>query len=155
MFKQGFFLTTIIEEQLPDEGGIDIYPDLDERIRDDWSVIGTAEGKSIIHVIDFTARIVRLNKDTTYLGKDYKHIAQQAKQGDINCQVVIDEIVFTNWEIDNPDYSGEGPPRINLRGKFKKWKNSGRPLKLTGWFPAHVWFGQDIEIPDDNDLEDD
>ncbi len=149
MYKQGFFLTDIIEDILP-EGGTDTYPQLDERVRD-WFIIGTAAGKSIIHVIDINDKMNRLREDTTFLERSYRHIATDAKQGNVNCRVVIDEIAFTNWEIDNP---GEGPPRISYRGKFKEWKIAGKPIKLTGWLPAHVIFGQGIELPEDDEIED-
>lgn len=149
MFKEAFFLTVIHEEVI--EGSTIRYPDLDERIRDDWRIIGIANGTPIVHVIDYTARIARLNQDATYLGKDYKHIAQKAKQSDANCIAAIDEIIATNWEIDNP---GEGPPRINKRGNLKAWKLEGRPPKLTAWLPEHVWFGHEgIEIPTEEEAE--
>ncbi len=142
-------MTEIIRDQLP-EGGIDEYPDLDERVRDSF-VIGAANGKSIIHVIDNDDKMNRLRNDATFLERSYRHIAIEAMQGDSNCQAVIDQILFTNWEIDNPD--PEGPPRINKRGKLKEWKDNARPVKLTGWLPAHVIFGQDVEIPEDNEVE--
>lgn len=148
MIRQLFFLTVWDEEEV--EGVIERFPEFGEHVRD-WSIIGQIDSQIIVHVItQDLAQASRLYQQFGYLGKSYKAIAQNAKQGDAVCQQVLDEIIFTNWEIDNPD--PEGPPRITHRGKLKEWKEKNKPLKLSKWMPAHVWLGQDVEIPDDEDI---
>ncbi len=148
--RQLFFLTVWDEEEI--DGVVHRFPELGERVQD-WKVIGEIDNSIIVHVItqDLT-QAARLYQQFGYLGKSYKAIAQDAKQGDAVCQQVIDEIVFNNWEEDNPD--PEGPPRITHRGNLKEWKEKFKPPKLSKWMPAHVWLGQDVETPTDDDVED-
>lgn len=148
MYKQLFFLTIMDEEQVEDV--LERFPKLDERVRD-WKVIGQIGDQIIVHVIIEEEQAARLRQDSAYIGRDYKNIAQKAKQGDLICQQVLDEIIFTSWEEDNPD--PEGPPIIMHRGKLKEWKEKSKPPKFTKWFPAHVWLGQDVETPEDDEVE--
>lgn len=150
MLKQAFFLTTITEEQI--EETIDRHPALSERVRN-WQVIAQEGNKVVIHIIaDITDpdQIDRLKSHVSYLGKSYREIAQKAKASDPVCKAVIKRIVFTTWEIDNPD--PEGPARINYRGSLGEWLAAGRPERLSGWLPKHVWLGQAIETPNDNEV---
>lgn len=149
--KQGFFLTTMTEEEI--EGFVEHFPDLGERVRD-WLVIGIVGENIIVHIItQDMPKADRLLQRIEYLGKSYKEIAQQAKAGDIPCGKAAKRIIFTTWEVDNPTYPEEGPEMISYRGSLGEWLTAGRPERLSGWYPAHVWLGQDIEIPDDDDVE--
>ena len=147
MLRQLFFLTTMDEEQVEDI--LERFPKLGERVRD-WVVIAKEGGKVIIHAIMDLDQAQRLYQRPEYLGHDYKNIAQRAKAGDVTCKKVIKRIVFTTWEIDNPD--PEGPERINYRGGLGEWITAKRPTRLSGWFPAHVWLGQEIANVSENDV---
>jgi len=151
MLVQGFFLTTMDEEEI--EGILEKFPKLGERVRD-WVVIAEEAGQIVVHIIiEFNQAVVnRLKARPEYLGRSYKEIAQKAKAGDNTCKAVLKRIVFTNWEIDNPDYP-EGPARINYRGSLGEWIAAGRPTRLSGWYPAHVWLGQVVETPNENEVE--
>lgn len=143
-------MTTITEEQIEDY--IDRHPALSERVRN-WQVIAQEGDKVVIHVIvDITDpnQIDRLKTCPEYLGNSYRHIAQRAKASNPVCKAVIKRIVFTTWEIDNPD--PEGSPRINYRGSLGEWLAAGRPERLSGWFPKHVWAGQAIETPNEDEV---
>jgi len=148
-FHQGFFLTTMDEEEV--EGVLEKFPRLGERVRD-WVVIAREAGQIVVHIIIQHDQVVidRLKARPEYLGKSYKQIAQKAKAGNTTCRAVLKRIVFTNWEIDNPDYP-EGPARITYRGSLGEWIAAGRPAKLSGWYPAHVWLGQTIEVDQNNE----
>ncbi len=147
MLRQLFFLTTMDEEQVEDV--LERFPKLGERVRD-WRVIAEEAGQIVIHVIIELEQAQRLYQRPEYLGHSYKDIAQRAKAGDATCRQVLKRIVFTNWEIDNPDPGG--PPRINYRGSLGEWIDAGRPTRLSGWYPAHVWLGQEIETPVDSEI---
>lgn len=147
--KQAFFLTEWDEEEI--EGFIQRFPKLGERVRD-WIVIAEESGKYVFHVItQDMPKADRLLQRIEYLGKSYKQIAQRAKAGDIPCGKALKRIVFTNWEIDNPD--PEGPPRINHRGTLKEWLDAGRPTRLTGWQKAHDWLGNNLDAPHESEVE--
>ena len=150
MLKQLFFLTTMEEEQVEDV--LERFPRLGERVRD-WVVIAEEAGQIVVHIIikNVQAVVNRLKNRPEYLGETYKEIAQKAKAGDTTCKKVLKRIVFTTWEIDNPD--PEGPERINYRGSLGEWIDAERPTRLTGWFPAHVWLGQEIETPEEEDIQ--
>ena len=144
--KQLFFLTTMDEEEV--EGVMERFPKLGERVRD-WRVIAEEAGQIVVHIIieNVQAVVDRLKSRPEYLGESYREIAQKAKAGNTTCNAVIKRIVFTSWEIDNPD--PEEPDRINYKGSLKEWIDAGRPERLSGWHPAHVWLGHGMEIPDD------
>jgi len=151
MLVQGFFLTTMDEEEV--EGVLERFPKLGERLRD-WVVIAKEAGQIVVHVIiEFNQVVVdRLKARPEYLGKSYKQIAQKAKAGDTTCKQVLKRIVFTTWEIDNPDYP-DGPERISYRGNLGEWIAAGRPTRLSGWYPAHVWLGQYVDVPGGSEIE--
>ena len=137
MLRQLFFLTTMDEEQVEDI--LERFPKLGERVRD-WVVIAKEGGKVIIHAIMDLDQAQRLYQRPEYLGHDYKNIAQRAKAGNKNCQAVIKKIIFTTWGIDNH------------RGSFGEWIKVKKPKRLSGWFPAHVWLGQEIANVSENDV---
>lgn len=149
MLVQGFFLTTVDEEEV--EGILEKFPKLGERVRD-WVVIAKEAGKIIVHIIiGFNQAVVdRLENRPEYLGKSYKQIAQKAKAGDQTCKKVLKRIVFTSWEIDNPD--PEGPLKIEYRGSLGEWITAGRPQRLSSWYPSHVWLGQEVDVPTENEV---
>jgi len=146
--KQAFFLTTWDEEEI--EGFLERFPKLGERVRD-FRVIATINNQIVVHVItqdmDKNSRLVQR---VEYLGRDYREIAQKAKARDTTCRQVLGQIIFTNWEIDNPD--PEGPPRINHKGNLKEWITAGRPTRASGWQKAHDWFGNDLNVPSEDDI---
>ena len=148
--KQLFFLTTMDEEEI--NGVFDRFPKLGERVRD-WMVIARQNDYIVVHIIiRFNQAVVdRLKALPEYLGHSYKKIAQKAKDGDAICLNVLKKIIFTTWEIDNPD--PEGPAKINYRGSLDEWIDAGRPERLSGWYCAHVWLGQAVEIPSHNEIE--
>ena len=147
--KQAFFLTEWDEEEI--EGVLVRFPKLGERIRD-YVILASFNDLIVIHVvIQDMPKDGRIAQRVEFLGRDYKEIAQQGKAGDIPCGKAAKRIVFTTWEIENPD--PEGPETISYRGSLGEWLTAGRPTRLTGWFPAHVWLGQDIETPDHGDIE--
>lgn len=150
MLVQGFFLTTMDEEGV--EGVLQKFPKLGERVRD-WVVIAREGNYIVVHIIiEFNQAVVnRLRARPEYLGKSYKQIAQKAKACATICKQVLKRIIFTTWEIDNPD--PEGPERINYRGSLGEWIDVGRPERLSKWYPAHVWLGQGIEVPAENEVE--
>lgn len=149
MIKQAFFLTTMTEEEI--EGIIERFPSLGERVRD-LRIIATVNDKIVVHVITQDMdKEGRLAQRPEYLGRDYREIAQKAKAGDVTCRQVLGQIIFTNWEINNPDL--EGPPRINHKGNLKEWITAGRPTRASGWYKAHDWFGNDLEAPEEGDVE--
>lgn len=147
-FHQGFFLTTMDEEEI--NGLFERFPKLGERVRD-WVVIAKENDHIVVHIIiqHDQAVIDRLTALSEYLGHSYKKIAENAKEGDQTCLQVLKRIVFTTWEIDNPD--PEGPARIPYRGSLGEWITAGRPTRLSGWYPIHVWLGRDVEV--DQELE--
>ncbi len=150
MLKQGFFLTTITEQQIKE--AIERYPAIGERVRN-WQPIASVADKQVVHIIaDITDpdQLDRLKDHADYLGKSYREIAQRAKASNPVCKAVIKEIVLTVWEIDNPD--SEGSERINYKGNLGEWIAAGKPERLAGWFPKHVWAGQDIEIPSEEEI---
>lgn len=149
---QGFFLTTMDEEEI--NGTFERFPKLGERVRD-WRIIATQGGYVVVHIIiDYVQAVVdRLRARPEYLGKSYKKIAQNAKASDQTCLQVIKKIVFTSWEIPNPDYPADGPATIAYRGSLGEWLAAGRPPRLSGWFPAHVWLGNHVDVPDESEVE--
>ncbi len=151
MIKQAFFLTTWTEEEI--EGFLERFPNLGERVRD-HQVIATINDQIVVHIItQDMEKASRLVQKVEYLGRDYSEIAQKAKAGDTTCAQVLGQIVFTNWEIDNPTYPEEGPPRINHRGKLKEWIVAGRPTRLSAWQKAHDWLGNNLDAPSDDEME--
>jgi len=150
MIKQAFFLTTWDEEMI--EGFLERFPKLGERVRDP-QVIGMVGEQIIVHVITQNLpKYDRLVQRVEYLGCDYREIAQKAKAEDPVCMQVTGQIIFTNWEIDNPAYPEEGPARINHKGNLKEWILAGRPAR-SSWAITHVWLGNDLEIPSESDIE--
>ncbi len=149
--KQAFFLTEWDEEEI--EEVLERFPKLGERVRD-LQVIATIGEQIVVHIItQDMEKDSRLIQRLEYLGRDYREIAQKAKVGDNVCRQVAGQIVFTNWEIDNPTYPEEGPARINHKGNLKEWILAGRPVR-SSWQIAHVWFGNDLNVPDESDIED-
>lgn len=151
MIKQAFFLTEWDEEEI--EEILVRFPKLGERVRD-YVILASFSDLIVVHIIlQDMVKDVRLLQRVEYLGRDYKEIAQKAKADDIPCGKALKRIVFTNWEIENPAYPEEGPETIPYRGSLGEWITAGRPTRLTGWFPTHVWLGQNIEIPEDDEVE--
>ncbi|MCK5601221.1 hypothetical protein KAR91_05110 [Candidatus Pacearchaeota archaeon] len=151
MIKQAFFLTTWDEEMI--EEVLERFPKLGERVRDP-QVIGTVGEQIIVHIITQNLpKYSRLAQRVEYLGCDYREVAQKAKAGNTTCRKVLGQIIFTNWEIDNPTFPEEGPPRINHKGNLKEWILAGRPTR-SSWAITHVWFGNDLEIPSESEIED-
>ena len=138
---QGFFLTTMDEEEI--NGVFDRFPKLGERVRD-WVVIARQNDYIVVHIIlEFSQAVVdRLRARPEYLGHSYKKIAQEAKAGDQTCLQVLKRVVFTTWEVGGEVY----------RGSLGEWITAGRPARLSGWFIAHVWLGQEVAIPTDEDI---
>lgn len=150
MIKQAFFLTTWDEEEI--EGILERFPKLEERVRDS-QVIGNVGEQTIFHVItQDMGKESRLVQRVEFLGRDYREVAQKAKAGDTVCKAVIKRIVFTNWEIDNPNYPEEGLERINHRGSLGEWLVAGKPERQSGWQVAHDWAGNALERPGNSDM---
>lgn len=150
MLKQAFFLTTITEEQIGDY--IERYPAVGEKVRN-WQPIAQVNDKQVIHIIaDMTDpdQLDRLKSHASYLGKSYREIAQRAKADDLVCKSVAKKVIFTNWEIDNPD--PEGPERINHKGSLGEWLAAGKPERVSQWQVAHDWAGNKLERPGDTDM---
>lgn len=150
MIKQAFFLTEWDEEEI--EGFLERFPKLGERVRD-LQVIAAIGEQIVVHVITQNLpKYDRLAQRVEYLGRDYREVAQKAKAGNIPCRQALGQIIFTNWEIDNPAYPEEDPPRINHKGNLKEWIVAGRPAR-SSWAITHVWFGNDLEIPSENEID--
>ena len=149
MLKQAFFLTEWDEEEI--EGVLERFPKLGERVRD-YVVLASFNDLIVVHIIiQDMPKDARLLQRVEYLGRDYREIAQKAKAGNTTCRQVAGQIIFTNWEIDNPD--PEGPSRISYRGKLKEWIVAGRPERLSGWQVAHDWAGNGLERPGEGEVE--
>ncbi len=151
MIKQAFFLTKWDEEEI--EEILVRFPKLGDRLRD-YVVLVSFNDLIVVHIIiQDMVKDARLIERIEYLGRDYREIAQRAKAGDIPCGKALKRIISTVWEIENPAYPEEGLETIPYRGSLGEWLTAGRPARLTEWFPAHVWLGNHVETPSDEDMQ--
>jgi hypothetical protein len=155
-----FFIVDVSEETVQGIKRFFIKLDGDEINRSNFRVLATdaTSGKKLVHAYvpnrkswndvlqdwDDHPKIQRLKQHVNFVGRSYKHIAQQAKAGSTLHKRILKAIIYTTWDVGGELY----------RGTLGEWITAGKPPRLSGWSPAMRVLGREyeVDIPNDDDV---